>query len=196
MANTPISSNSSGIEVSTSVNGVIRDLQGMQTTQIFKDDSGTRRVLLGKGSDGFYGLKVSQEGQDVYTADNTDLVFNSDNNLFKIISTGEVSINVPDPFTTASSPLTATIPHGQSFTPSFLAYVSIPAGSGVVGSGVLTNLPAMVGGSGSITAFTQAGADDTNLYIYIRNNNGTNLGGAPFGTTWTFKYYILQETAA
>lgn len=75
-------------QLANSLNGVMRDVDAMKKVQIFKDDTGTRRVLMGRGPDGFYGLKVSQEGSDVYEAGDDELVFNSDQNVFKIIATG------------------------------------------------------------------------------------------------------------
>jgi len=64
-----------------------RQISNEGITKIFKDDSGTQRVLLGKGSDGFQGIKVSQEGYDVDTAAEDELVMSSDFNSFKIIYT-------------------------------------------------------------------------------------------------------------
>lgn len=114
-------------------------------------------------------------------------------NKLEIVRSGTTDIAVPDPFTPASSPLTFTLAHNLGFEPTFLAFGRIPSGSGVVGAGVLTNLPALVGGSSGISAFAQAGVDNTNFYIYVRNNAGVNLTGAPFGATWSFVYYILRD---
>lgn len=179
------------------VNNVLRlgNAGGGNTGLVF-NDSANDRIFIGKNSTGNYVAKLSQSGRDVKTATNDQLIWSSDFNSFKIVATATVPITVPDPFTPGSSPLTKTIAHGLSFTPVALGYVSIPAGAGVVGAGVLTNLPAMVGGSGSISAFAQIAADATNIYLYVRNNTASNLVGAPFGTDWTFRYYILQETAA
>lgn len=69
-------------------NTAIRELNARDITEVFKDDTGVRRVLIGKGADGFYGLKVSKPTFDVYTAEDDELVFNSSQNVFKIVQTG------------------------------------------------------------------------------------------------------------
>jgi hypothetical protein len=59
------------------INQNIFELKNREVTQIFKDDTGARRVLLGKGADGFYGIKVSKANKDVYDVSDDDLLFSS-----------------------------------------------------------------------------------------------------------------------
>jgi len=55
------------------------------------DESNLARLLIQANSSGF-NMKVSQDGADVRTADDVDLVFNSDRNLFKIIDRFDVTV--------------------------------------------------------------------------------------------------------
>lgn len=181
------------------VNQNIAQLKVQDTTNIFKDDAGTRRVLLGKGKDGFYGLKVSQEGTDVYDGANADMVFNSDNNLFKIVSSDTVDVTVSNPMASGTK-VTATIAHGLSSAPAYIAFVTIPAGAGVYATeGQLSQLPALLVNEdiadvgGAVVIYAQGRVDATNLYFDVINVSGSSI--ADLGTPWSFKYYILQETA-
>lgn len=58
-------------------NELNRQVQAMQDVQVFKDDTGTRRVLLGKGADGFYGIRVSKVNEDVYDGTDENMLFSS-----------------------------------------------------------------------------------------------------------------------
>ena len=184
MGNTPTNSDSSASQVTNQINGVARDLQALQTTQIFKDDTGTRRVLLGKGADGFYGLKVSQEGVDVFSAANDDLVFNSDQNVFKIVSSGTSIIDATS--ATAGVAISNTVAHNLGYIPAFQAYYSA--------GGFFYQLPNSTGwgASGGVMTFTNwifAAVDDTNIYLYFIPSASGDIGLFPV------KYYLLQETA-
>lgn len=155
---------------------------------IFYDSNQVARAIFALS-----GIKIAQTGIDVLTATVSQLVFNSANNLFKIVKSGTASLDVPDPFTAGSS-VSATIPHGLSITPAFLAFVNIPAGSGVYGTG-LGQVPAFTMGGGWVTSYVQGNVDSTNLIIKVTNVFGAGLTGAPFGQSWGVRYYILQETA-
>jgi hypothetical protein len=69
----------------TQINTNLLDLKNNEVTTVIKDDTGTRRVLLGKGADGFYGIKVSKVGNDVYSAADDDLIFSSSFNNESIV---------------------------------------------------------------------------------------------------------------
>lgn len=160
-------------------------------------DGNVYRMLVGLDDDGEPIIKISEEGVSVLDADDDQLIFNSNNNLFKIIDTNTDSVTVPNPMS-AGQIVTKTIPHNLGFVPSFIVYGNIPTGGGYVGAGQLTNLPAHLYGSigssfGQIVAVMQARADETNLYVDVINPGALSVPN--LGTPWTFKYYILQETA-
>lgn len=181
MGTTPTNSESSSAQVSNQINNVARDVQALQTTQIFKDDTGTRRVLLGKGADGFYGLKVSKVGEDVYDAGNDDLIFNSSQNVFKIVSSGTASIAFAADGTTE----TTTIAHGLGYKPIVFAFINQ---SGI--SQTLPHVGVYIGGAnaGKTYQIISWGVDSTNVYFY----NQSQLQGT---ASPDITYYLLQETA-
>ncbi len=189
-----VNSSSSQAAITNEINNLQRELKNKDTVQVFKDDTGTRRVLLGKGADGFYGVKVSQEGNDVYDAADENLVFNSDNNLFKIHSVAEATLSVPNPWP-ATNTQTATVAHNLGYTPAVMAFVDNPAITGIYGAKGLTALPSLFALSGMSFIWSQCRVDDTNVYFDL-----TNIYSAAANNydvySWSFKAYILLETAS
>lgn len=119
------------------INQNIGELKTQDVTKIFKDDTGVRRVLLGKGKNGFYGLKVSQEGIDVYDASDDDLVFNSSQNVFKIVgeatlTTGTVAGTATAGQVSLTVDLTA-LTHGLGYTPAVFGYIQEGSGNYLLG---------------------------------------------------------------
>lgn len=171
------------------INNMVRDLNAKEVTEIFKDDAATRRVLLGKGANGFYGLKVSPAGVDVYDATDDQLIFNSGQNVFKIVNADTVPISHSH---TANSARSTSVPHGQSGVPVVVAFANDLVAPGVP-TGVSYNMPflypAVSGGNLVISTY---------LYLYV---DGTNITVASWSANVTtivsnVRYYILQETAA
>ena len=180
------------------VHGNVPDTQNA-FGQTFYDSGGTRRLLFGNYPDGSVKAKLSQENVDVLTATDDQLIWSSDFNSFKISLSSTTTIS-PPPSWTAGTTLTATIPHNRTITPSFIVYADTPSyGIGAPQESKLTNLPTMitisnatVGGS-EIYIYCQAASDNTNLYIYLTNTyNSTTINNSP---TWSFRYYVIEETA-
>ena len=167
-----------------------REISNEGITKIYKDDAGTQRVLLGKGADGFQGVKVSQEGSDVYTAADDKLVMSSGFNSFKIVASGTVVLNKPANTETAQ----ATIPHSLGYAPLAVVYF------GEVGDTENTQL----------NYYSFAGAVDSYKVqrIMYFDSNATELtitwknpswAGNQFYTNaldYSFRYYLLVETAS
>ena len=147
----------------------------------FSDDS-VPRLLMNSTS-----MKISQDGVDVTTATNNQLIFNSDQNMFKIALSGTASIVVP---AGANQTGTATVTHnlGQSplvfgtvtLTPGLSSEIMQFPGAYYVWDGVSRNVPRLV--------FEYFATDTNTLTLQIRSD------GFASGT-FTVKYYILQETA-
>lgn len=184
------------------VNQNIAQLKVQDVTNIFKDDTGTRRVLLGKGKDDFYGLKVSQAGTDVYDGADEDMVFNSDNNIFKIVQSGTVSQTLSNTSNTVSgaagdNPQEFAIAHNLGYIPAFLVYVRAPAD--FFDGAVLFQLPHSTyinndgGSDGLYFTHFYAVVDDTNLTIKYDHRSNTDY--SPSAPTFEVRYYLLQETA-
>ena len=170
------------------INDLARTVRASERTQIFKDDAGTRRVLLGKGKDDFYGLKVSPAGTDVYDAADDDLIFNSNQNVFKIVTSGTHVLTRPAGNTSESD----SVAHGLSYIPIVIFNVEqTTTQPGVWYSGaqnVRVNYT-----SGIIVEMPIVTVDDTNV---IFSTIAPSAGGEhALEKTFTFKYYLLQETA-
>lgn len=197
MSTNALSGAASNEQLANAVNSIIRDISGSQRTQIFKDDSGVRRVLLGKGLNGFYGLKVSEEGTDVYDAADADLVFNSNDNVFKIVNSGFIespALTIADPGAgnfASNTVYTGGIAHGLAYAPVVLGFTA--------DGGYYKILPLVGSTAGSLTsAYWQelfVVADSTNVYIgYHVMVQGQGIT-APAGL-YNVKYFLLRETAA
>lgn len=62
-----------GMDMDTMVSAINENfalLENLNRVQIFKDETGTRRIILGKLPDGTYGLVISKTGIDVLSVFN------------------------------------------------------------------------------------------------------------------------------
>lgn len=183
------------------LNGVVSDmnqnileLKGREVTEVFKDDTGVRRVLSGKRGDD-YGLFVSKPTFDVFTAADDELIFNSGQNVFKIVQSGTIespALSIADPGAQyASDDAITSLEHGLGYKPAVIGYLD--------NLGVYYQLPFYFPrGTGTSAAiawpFLQISVDDTNVNL--------NFNVTVFDQSWsstvgdfTVKYYLLQETA-
>jgi hypothetical protein len=187
----PLSSSNSDMANYGQINDMLRELYSRDQLQIFKDDSGTRRVLLGRGANGFYGLKVSKEGFDVFTAADDELVFNSNQNVFKVVGQGTVEVT-----SSGVAATNYTIAHNLGFSPTVVAFLNSVDIGGLANNidiPLPTWLDISVNGdlAGNVVfgAWIDHAVDDTNYYIKIYNGTGVATD------TYPVKYYLLQETA-
>jgi len=153
------------------------------TTQY--DTNGVPRIFTGSNpSDGEFVMKISKPNIDVLTATDDKLIFNSNQNVFKIIKTDTVTIT--HPINTATT--TLSVPNTLGFIPMFLAYATVDGGLSY------DQLPLSsvnsVAGSLTINRLIDMGIDINNLYFQIKTGSN-NI--APY--TANIKYYLLQETA-
>lgn len=202
MSTPPVNSNSSQPAVTNKINDVSRELQSLKEVQVFKDDAGTRRVLMGRGANGFYGLKVSKEGFDVYDAALGDLVFNSDNNIFKIIDV--VDIDYPETSGTQNtagvenSVNQAIVAHGLSSTPAYVAFATSGGGTGGYTSLPNSFFSSNFSGTALMYGYIDVEIDETNIIV---NNwsiiiNTAASAASHVSSSGTVRIYLLQETAA
>lgn len=191
-----LNGDASNAQLAGTTNDILRQQEASKVTQIFKDDTGQRRVLLGKGSDGFYGLKVSQEGIDVYTAEDDQLVFNSNNNVLKVVDSGTATIPASSLSTGASQYNSTTadidIPHSLGFAPIVLAFLDLS------GSSSPMSMPFVYYDSVQTTTFVQSSygvTSDVNSFGFSRYSVAYNQTVAFNWSAVSVKYYLLQETA-
>lgn len=176
--------------VVSDMNKNLLEIKGSETTQIFKDETGTRRVLLGKGADGFYGLKVSQPNFDVFTAEDDELIFNSGQNVFKIVKVGTftMSKDASDNYNVTDADVDPSLYHNLGFAPGIVAFwyfdpYYFPDPFFQVNRT-----------SGALDLHLRASVDDTRVIgEIVAPTDGTDYAGA---ASYTCKYYLLQETAS
>lgn len=149
------------------------------------DKQGLGLAQFGRFPDGSTALKVAKPGIDVSVASNEDLIFNSDQDILKVALTGTIDINAN---AIAGVPIETSIVHGLGIAPIPFVFFNL-------GPGVFTQLPnssafAASGGQMAFNNWSYATTDDTNLYITFISGTTANWG------TFTYKYYLLQETAS
>jgi len=164
-------------------------------------DTTNSRVALGLLPDGTYGLQVSKPGYNVTDNNNNNLIFNSAQNVFKIVKTD--TITIPSKTLPAGNLYSniITIPHGLNFTPIIQSYAKLNTSflsSSFVVQNILAyqQLPYNQNQSLMITNvleyFIIGLVDETNIYFgYLYETDTT--GGYSFPTT-SIKYYLLQES--
>lgn len=167
-------------ELINHLNNVIREINNRDTVQVYKDETGTRRVILDKD-----GLRTSASGVDAHSATNDQLTFNSNNNVFKIIDSGtEVVAGVAGSTVVGSVDISGL---NLSNPPLLVVAVRNPlSGTAYFPTPYILN-------PSSTTNFvsTLAWVDSDTVYLQV------DIGSGATGYTgdWSFKYYILQETA-
>lgn len=164
--------------------------------QLLVNDGTTNRVSVGALADGTFGLKVSKPTKDVNTAGSSDLIFSSNQNVFKVASVISQSFSHTSGGINPSTS-TVTVSHNLGYIPLALCTVNITRNDIVSANTGVYTLPYLQLGTGGGT---------TNVFIalaYIqlaRSNTSTltfNIGAqAPSLTIeGTIIVYVLQETA-
>lgn len=148
--------------------------------RILVNDGTTNRVLVGALPDGTFGMKVSQAAYDVTAATDSQLIFNSSQNMFKIVATGTATIP-----TSGTSTASVSVAHGLSYIPAFVAYVFISATTSY-NTIPLVNINTS---TGVILSEYIGWSDATNINFQVIVPGGTVPSTTPV------KYYLLQETA-
>lgn len=171
------------------------DDSGLRTLerQILAVQDGTNKAIMGfYGEANKFGFKVAEDGVDVLTASDDQLIFNSENNVFKIVSSNSFSVGGTS--MSSGSTTTTTVPHGLGYIPVIHIYVNAEAVAALQGGGGLTGLPLTYVVVPNAPMFTiQYRIDEDNLYIDFINHLGGTVNIT--GYTWDFKYYLMQETA-
>lgn len=165
------------------------------------NDGTIDRVVMGNINNGQWGLKVSQPGIDATTATDDQLIFNSQQNILKIVASGIATIGLPATLVTNTSAV-AIVPHNLGGIPVAQGYST---GNGTLGLddlvanqyGVLPLIIPLYSAGTPIAGFFRLRiyTDAVNLYASFDNRTAFDLTGVG-GKTIGVKYYIFQETAA
>lgn len=151
-------------------------------TTAFKilDTSGLGIAQFGQFPNGSVALKVAKSGHDVSTATDDNLIFNSNQDIFKIVGSGSAVIPA-----SGTSTSTTSISHGLGYIPAYLGYVFFSLSSSY------NLLPALSinDTTGAIISFYEGWTDATTINFRVHVPGGT------VSSTTSVKYYLLQETA-
>lgn len=166
-------------------------------------DNTTNRVLIGYQTVlQTWGMFVSQPGVDVTQATASQLIFNSNQDVFKVVASGTLTIPSPGAQTSfADGVSVASIAHGLGYVPAFL-YFPIAPGN-VYFNGVLIGNGLYLSGNNSWSDNTGVGAQAQNFYdiggavnsttLFLYNTWSTGDGNStPLAVQ--VKYYLLQES--
>lgn len=191
--------------LNTDVNNLINaynagriDFNNFNTPLIIPDANGIPNVMLGpRQVNNQRGLFIAKPGVNVVTATDDQLIFNSSQNIFKIVTTGtgvtpSSSVGASPGWGVFSlSPITQA--HSLSFVPIVMGFVQVGSKYVLMPYTFFSSTGANIG-----TFETPVvSADATNVYIntdcIINVTSGSpsvNIGGR------NVKYYLLQESAA
>ncbi len=164
--------------------------QGYVTTkdaQILANDGTYNRVAIGQRSDGTYGIKVSKSGYDALTADNTNLIMNSDFNNLKVYMTGSVTLT-PTAYGSAGT-ATTTVTTGLGYYPIIVGSVTLPA---AYSNDTMAFPLHYVGWSGTTNSVI------TTVDYYATSANTFDISAISsfdINSPITVKYYVLVESA-
>jgi len=151
-------------------------------------DDDIMRMHFGKYPDGTVKGKLSQPGINVLEATDSQLIWSTDFNSFKIVLSGTVSLEYDGVATTF-----VTIPHGLTTIPIVNAYAQLPntVDFSPMG-GQYVPMPFRIDRAGLPSAQGTQSADATNIYLRVHDI----YSGIGTENTYNFRYYALQETAA
>jgi hypothetical protein len=204
----------SGSLVVNSPNGKIAQLgvqaDGTFNLKFFDPKTGIGTAQFGQYPDNSTALKVAKTGVEVSTATNNQLIFNSSQDIFKIVK--KLPLTIPAFNTTFGGTVTtggssAVVPHGQTFTPIVQVYVQgaiVNFNNGSLLASTYVPLPIVTADINSYYFENQAnnteyplsivyGVDATNVYVqafYKGTGNDADTIGSISGTI-----FLLQETA-
>lgn len=186
------------------INKNFAELDAEGTKKLFYDSTGTPSVFIGIDGSGQSVVKVSKQGIDVTTANNTQLAFNSSQDTLKVVSTGVTTISpsfsAHGASTTGTDQATVHVDLTSlnlTSPPSILAYVQMNNYYGPIhdGSIYFTSLAPSV----MVTQYWKIAVNLIDISLGFWQSWGTASGGsvsAFTGTTFSVRYYVLQETAA
>jgi hypothetical protein len=175
----------------TAMNNNILELKNREKTEIFKDDTGTPRVILDNN-----GLRTTPAGIDVTTATNAQYSFNSAQNTLKVLATQSLTIPSLTVLNNASGSNGATIDLSAYPTNSIILPVAIKSGQpSFIWQGVQV-LSGAIGFAGIVTATYSASYTGGGVYQLTRGIANSASGSTYIDPGYSVTVYVLQETVA
>lgn len=168
-------------------NGTVDSISlGRQSDQTYgmrtSDGTNTRLSIASDGT-----IKISKAGFDASTTTDANLIFNSNQNMFKIVLSGTATLSYDGVVTTY-----VTIPHNLGIIPIVMAYVKFPNDANFSPmAGQYVPMPVYQLRTGLPAVQCIQSADSTNVYLRVHDVYAT----VPSPEVYTFRYYIMQETA-
>lgn len=182
------------------LNTNLQKLQNESVTKIYKDKNGVNNILIGIDSSGSSRIIVAEDGVDVLTATDDQLIFNSRQNILKIVKEVDLTLTISHVAGAAGNPNVtqqAVIAHGLSFIPTPSSNIVIPTYfSGLFDTSPTTNetnpalVYANVSGSLKLLSVAKVNVDATNVYLTATIDN--TLPTDPY--TYSAKVLLLQES--
>ena len=180
-------------------NQVITTSGVSQNTVYSNPATQTPQIVIGRLPDDTYGMRVAPPNVDVLKASDDQLIFNSSQNVFKVVASGTYSLTGSSNISFGTTQ-TESIVHNLGSVPAFVVYSNAPdgglgggfqGGNGIMNLPIHYMLPAVAGGKPWF--WLQVRVDITRLYFDLVCVGGT--ANDLSNMTWTFKYYLLQESA-
>ena len=185
-----------------SVDGIDGGLRFEQDNNriIGRDENNIPSLIIDSDPINGFEMKISKLGIDVTSATNDQLIFNSSQNVLKVVSTGTVTLptyNVTSGAGWASSsvaiPPNAVVTHNLGGIPMAFVFMKVtgPGGPTLL---ALPNTNSGLIGSAYYSTRTDFAINGTNLeigqYTITNGNVGTLVQGGQ-----TIEYWIMQESA-
>ena len=191
----------SGGGQTNSYNGKL-DFEQSNNRILGRDENFLPRLLISAQNNQFR-MRISKDGANVLTATDLDLIFNSDNNLFKIIDSDEIELTMSqiNNGNSGSTSETIPVPDGVVGLPTVIAFVTFPSVQAVDSAYVR-----FFGGS-VVQAGSVSSSDISIIFISEEEISATNeditfswkvsnaTGFTQPEVTVNIKYFILTETA-
>lgn len=162
-------------------------------------DGSNNLGLFGYDDAGQVVVKIAKPGFDANSATDDQLIFNSNQNIFKITVTNTINHTLSNTSNIVpAGTQTLPIPHPFGYNPAFIVYIETP--TTYIGGQVRVQLPDLYVlpaghslGGGTIFSQFKARVDPSNLYIDFFHRVSTDY--SPSLPIFKIKYYLLQETA-
>lgn len=149
-------------------------------------DGSVNRMIVGTLPDNSIGMYVSKPGVDVNNATKDQLIFNSSQDIFKIVAKTQITLVKP----ANSSFGSIQVAHNLGYQPAFTAYCNL------VNSYFQTPFTQLDTTFGTVVELSRIEVDDINIYAVMYAPNANSNPFYTFATTRVFTVYLLQETAS